>query len=179
MFAFHIHARISTCISGNGKDRTAEVFRCILVSLHDAEEYSIAEVRKAKGSPSDVLQKAENTYTAGLKFRMSEVEINTKAKPKYNNTPCKITVDLTKTKMAKLLQSGSPVTPTPSITCAECLEFNTVQAFDITALVDEVGTPREVSEQRRVRDVWFLDGSLAVKQSGEQKLTANQSTTSQ
>ena len=85
------------------KDRTGEIFRCVLVSIHDPSEYCAAEVRKVKGSPADVLQKAEETYKSGLKFRMSDVELNMKAKPEYDNALCKITIDLTRTKMTKLL----------------------------------------------------------------------------
>ncbi len=156
------------------KDRNVEIFGCVLVSIHDPSEYCAAEVRKVKGSPADVLQKAEETYKSGLKFLMSDVELNMKAKPEYNNTPCKITIDLTKTKMTKLLQSGVSVSPEPTITCSECVQFNTVQACDIPALVDETSAPREVGGQRRVRDVYLIDGSLSDDSSGEKPPTAKQ-----
>ena len=62
--------------------------------------------------------------------------LNGNAKPEYINAPCKVMVALNNTTMTKLMQTGTSIAPQPSITCAECLDFQRVQAFDITALVD-------------------------------------------
>ena len=148
-----------------GRQRTGKLFHCTLVSVPDDTQYCSAEVRKTKGDTPDVLEKALNTYQAGFRFRMSKVALNGKAKPEYNNAACKIVVDLTNTTMTKLLYTGTTITPQPSITCAECLDFNKVQAFDITALVDSASEKRNVKDNRRVRDVYLIDGTTtAAKQ---------------
>ena len=121
-----------------GQKRKAKFFQCTLVYVPDDTQYCSAEVRKTKGSTPDVLEQALKTYQAGFRFRMSKVALNGKAKPEYNNASCKIVVDLTNTTMTKILHTGTTFTPQPSITCAECLDFNKVQAFDITALVESV-----------------------------------------
>ena len=38
------------------KSRTAKNFRCALVFVHDHAQYCLAEVRKAKGDPADVIE---------------------------------------------------------------------------------------------------------------------------
>ena len=129
--------------------------------MPDDTQYCSAEVRKTKGSTPDVLERALKTYQAGFRFRMSKVALNGKAKPEYNNAPCNIVVDLTHTTLTKLLHKAASITPQPSITCAECLDFNRVQAFDIPALVDSVSEKRPVEDRRKVRDVYLIDGSLA------------------
>jgi len=151
-----------------GRQRTGKIFHCTLVSVPDDTQYCSAEVRKTKGIALDVLEKALKEFQAGFRFRMSKVALNSKAKPEYNNAACKIVVDLTNTTMTKILHTGTTITPQPSITCAECLDFNKVQAFDITALVESVSEKRNVNGNRRVRDVYLIDGTLSTTTAAKQ-----------
>ena len=143
------------------KPRTAKNFRCVLVFVHDHTQYCLAEVRKAKGDPADIIQRAIDKYNDGLRFRMSHVGLNGNAKLEYINAPCNVIVNLSSTTMTKLMQTGTSIAPQPSITCAECLDFQRVQAFDITALVDSHSEKRLVLGRRHVRDIYLIDGSLS------------------
>ena len=141
-----------------GEKRKSQVFRCILTSLLDPTIYCLAEVRKEKGQ-SDTLEKAMNTYKDNLHFRMSKVVLSSKDKPEYNSTKHKVCVDLSKTTMEPLLQSARSALPHPGVTCADCQAFKSLQAFDITCLVDSVSEARNIASTRYVRDVYLLDGS--------------------
>ena len=96
---------------------------------------------------------------------MSKVALNAAAKPEWTSATCKFVVDLTNTHMTKIVQAGLHITPQPSITCAECHEFNQAQAFDITALVASISDKRDVLQARKVRDIYLIDGSV-LKTSG-------------
>ena len=144
-----------------GQNRKGKTFKCTLVWGPDDTQYCSAEIRKTKGSPPDLFEKAVNTHKDGFRFTMSKVALNGKSRPEYNSAPCKFVVDLTQTTMTKLLHTGTAITPQPSITCAECLGFNKVQAFDITALVDGLSERRDVRERRKVRNVYLIDGTLS------------------
>ena len=146
-----------------GQQRKGKFFKCTLVWMPDNTQYCYAEIRKTKGSPADIFEKAVDTYRDGFRFRMSKVALNGQTKLEYNNAPCKAVVDLTKTTMTKLLDTGTTITPQPSITCSECLDFNKVQAFDITALVDSVSERRDVRDERKVRDVYLIDGTVSTR----------------
>ena len=143
----------------DGQERKGTNFRCTLVSTDDDTQYCLAEVRKVKGSPANIFEKATKDFQESFRFRMSKVVLQGKAKVEYNNASCKFTVDLTATTMTKLLQTGTTMTPKPDITCADCLAINQAQAFDITALVESVSERRDIKDNRKVRDVYLIDGS--------------------
>merc|ERR1711936_210667 len=63
--------------------------------VHDNQQYCVAEIRKTKGSPGDIFDKAVKTYQDGFHFKMSKVALNGKSKPEYVSAPCKFVVDLT------------------------------------------------------------------------------------
>ena len=44
--------------SWNGQERQGQYFRCTLVSTDDDTKYCLAEVRKVKGSPANIFEKA-------------------------------------------------------------------------------------------------------------------------
>ena len=141
----------------DGASRTAKIFRCILVSVHDPSKYCMAEVRKERRSEA-TLREAESKYKSGLKFRLSKVVL-TDGKPEYIGAPCKITVNLQKSKVQPVLQHVEIVRPAPSISCADCISFKQYQAFDITALVISVSEARTLPDGRKVRDVCLSDGT--------------------
>jgi len=145
----------------DGKQRAGKYFRCLLVFVNDNAQYCCAEIRKTRTSPADVFEKAMATYKEGIRFRMAKVELNVKAKPEYNNASCKVTVDLATTSMTKLLSTGADITPQPTITCVDCLNFHKVQAFDMTALVEDVSEKRHLKDKRYVRDIYLIDGTLS------------------
>ena len=81
-------------------------------------------------------------------------------KPEYNYCSHHAVVNLTTTKLERMLQPAHSPHPQPDIDCADCLALERVQAFSITALVHEVSTPRPVDKENRVvRDVIICDGS--------------------
>ena len=129
----------------DNKARTGKVFRCMLVFVHDTSQYCMGEVRKEKGSPANTCEVALEKFHDGSKFRISAVELNIKSKAEYNSATVKHTVDLQKTTTSKLLADAVHRPPQPVVTCAECVAFKSVQAFDITALIDTVSEPRSVS----------------------------------
>ena len=45
----------------------------------------------------------------------------------------------------------------------ECHDFNKVQDFGITALVDSVSERRDVKDERKVRDVYLLGGAMSTR----------------
>lgn len=144
-----------------GQPRTSKVFRCVLVWAHDTSQYCNGEVRKTKGSPPNWLEAAKEKFHNGFKFRISAIELNIKSKPEYTSTTVKHTVDLSKTTMSKLLADTVHRNPQPLVTCAECIAFKSVQAFDITALIDTVSEPRAVGPgNKRVRDIKIIDGTV-------------------
>ena len=145
-----------------GKQKKAKVFKCVLVYVDDHQQYCIAELRKEKTSPPTWAKDASDKFKDGNKFRMSAVELNMKAKVEYVSTTVKITVNLHATKMTKLLADATPRIPQPTMTCLECSQYKSLQALDITALIDTVSESRTVSGQKRARDIHILDGTLKV-----------------
>lgn len=139
--------------------RKTKVWRTILVSTQDNSQYCLGEVKKEKDRPPNVVDSAKDIYKDGLKFRLNAVELRLRERPEFNNASVKVTVDLHSTKTNKLLQDATVHTPKPSITCAECVSFQQLQHFDITACIKEVSVPRPVSGRRHVREVTLLDGS--------------------
>ena len=59
-----------------GQDRKGKVFMCTLVSVHDNQQYCVAEIRKTKGSPGDIFEKAVKTYQDGFHFKMSKLPVS-------------------------------------------------------------------------------------------------------
>ena len=138
--------------------KTAKLFKCLLISVSDNTHYAKAEIRKTKGCPPDIFDKAAKTFQNGFTFKITKVALNNRAKSEYIHTPCKVIIDLTFTTTTKLLV-GIPATAQPSITCAECLLFKQLQAFDICAFVVSVSDKRDVKNDRKVRDLWIIDGT--------------------
>ena len=81
-------------------------------------------------------------------------------RPEFNYCSHHAVVNLTTTKLERMLQPAHSPRPQPDIDCADCLALQRFQAFSITALVHEVSTPRPVDKENRVvRDVIICDGS--------------------
>ena len=140
--------------------RKGKAFRCMLVSIHDPSQYCIGEVKKVQNSPPDAIEKAQTMYQNDFKFRLGPVELSMKAKSEYMSPTVKLTVDLQRTTTTKLLTDGTHRQAQPVTTCAECVEFTSMQAFDITALVDTVSEARTVTNNKYVRDVQIIDESF-------------------
>ena len=80
-------------------------------------------------------------------------------KPEFNNCSHHAVVNLTTTKLERMLQPTQSPRPQPDMDCADCLALQRFQAFSITALVHEVSNPRPVDKDRVVGDVVICDGS--------------------
>ena len=70
-----------------GHQRKGKFFKCTLVWIPDNTQYCYAEIRKTRGSPADIFEKAVDTYRDGFRFRMSKVALNGQTRLEYNNAP--------------------------------------------------------------------------------------------
>ena len=140
-----------------GVEKPFTRFECVLVSLHDPTQYCLGEVRAAR-SRSLSPEQAEAKFQDKLCFRISDVMFN-QGKPEFNYCSHHAVVNLTTTKLERMLQPAHSPRPQPDIDCADCLALQRFQAFSITALVHEVSDPRPVDKDRVVRDVVICDGS--------------------
>ena len=64
-----------------GQQRKGKFFKCTLVWMPDNTQYCYAEIRKTKGSPADIFEKAVDTYRDGFRFRISKVASLSSATP--------------------------------------------------------------------------------------------------
>ena len=101
---------------------------------------------------------AEDKFKDKVCFRISNVKFN-QGKPEFNYCSHHAIVNLTTTKLERMLEPAHSPRPQPDIECADCLALQRFQAFSITALVHEVSNPRPVDKDRVVRDVVICDGS--------------------
>ena len=145
--------------------KKAQAFKCVLVYVHDPKQYCVGEVRKDKTSSKTWLKEAQDQFQNNFKFKMSHVQINTKAPSTYVSTTVKTTVNLKGTQMAKCFAHPTHCTPKPTMSCKECAQYKDTQALDITALIDNVSEPRVVNDRKRARDIVILDGTLKANSS--------------
>ena len=81
-------------------------------------------------------------------------------KPASIHTPCRLAIDLRKTKAEKLLQSSSyPPTPVPTVTIADVFELKQKQRFDRMAIAAEIIVARKSGAGVHIADVRLVDGT--------------------
>ena len=111
---------------------------CILVSPEDTGQYFLAQYMKTATNWTKY-EHAVKISEKGTHFGMSKVGFVVDGKPQYVNTLLKSVVDLSETEM-DMAVAASAVQPDPSTTMANTRQLEANQCFDVTALVQEVGS---------------------------------------
>ena len=141
----------------SGKQVDAQKLQVILQSKH-AEQYCIGVARLLKQDKAD-LQKLQTRFQVGTTWKFTAITLMNE-KSAYIHTPCRIAVDLRKSKAEALLQSMSfPSAPVPTVTIADILQLKDVQRFDLMAIVEAILQQRTGSLGLQIYDVRLVDGS--------------------
>ena len=139
-----------------GKEVPTQKLQIILQSKI-AEQYCLGVAKLQKKDKTELKQMADR-WQIGTTWRLKDLTLHTE-KPAYIHTPCRIAIDLRKTKTEKLLQSASyPPTPVPTITIADVLELKQMQRFDLMAIPAAIIEERKSGAGVRIADVRLVDG---------------------
>ena len=142
-------------------EKKGAAFRCLLVSLSHPNQYARGEVTMGKDDRTP-LNQADAALKDNKAFRISQVRFQTATAQEYVHTPQKFVVNLKQTKRNPLMshKEGEIVQAQPSMTLAEINDLKQAQRFDVTALVEQVGEPRDAGKTGRVyRRVTLIDQS--------------------
>ena len=119
--------------SWNGKQVEAQKLQVILQSKV-AEQYCIGVARMQRHDKAE-LQQMQTRFQVGSTWKFRSITLMSE-KSAYIHTPCRIAVDLRKSKAEALLQSMSfPSAPVPVVTIADILQLKDMQRFDLMAIV--------------------------------------------
>ena len=129
----------------------------IILQSKIAEQYCLGVAKLQKKDRTE-LKKMADRWQIGSTWRLKDLTLHND-KPAYIHTPCRIAIDLRKTKTEKLLQSTSyPPTPVPTITIADVLELKQMQRFDLMAIPAAIIDERKSGAGVRIADVRLVDG---------------------
>ena len=104
-----------------GKEVSTQKLQIILQSKI-AEQYCLGVARLQKKDKSELKQIASH-WKSGTTWRFKAISAHND-KPAYINTPCRLVIDLRKSKTQALLQSTSfPQVPVPTVTIADVLQL--------------------------------------------------------
>ncbi len=158
VFRAKVHKYNYTDRNGNAKEGTS--FRCILVAKDDPTLYIAGQCTMWSNNMVPV-QAAANKFANDLHFRISNVSLDTRAKPQYLHTPLKIVVEVGRTTATPLLREkdGPSCVPCPILTLHDCKALQQTQRFDISTLVESMTEPRVVSYSRRIISLTLIDHS--------------------
>ena len=139
-----------------GKEVLTQKLQIILQSKI-AEQYCLGVAKLQKKDKTELKAMAERWQTGTTwKFRALTF-LNDK--PAYIHTPCRIAIDLRKTRAQALLQSTSfPPTPVPTVTIADVLQLKQMQRFDIMAIPAKIMDERRSGAGIQIADVRLVDG---------------------
>ena len=158
----------------NGGMKNGKSFRCLLVSTQDRAQYLAANLTM-KGTNDKPLREAQAKFKEYHLFRMDKTRLKTDVQQQYIHSPVKVVVDVGGTRFDALVVSGDgdaeQLAPEPPMTVADCVELDSSQQFDVTALVEHVSPEREVTDARKVRDVILVDGSKIKEKLQQLKLS--------
>ena len=143
--------------SWNGKQVETQKLQVILQSKV-AEQYCIGVARLQKQDKAE-LQKMQTRFQVGSTWKFRSITLMNE-KSAYIHTPCRIAVDLRKSKADALLQSMSfPSAPVPVVTIADILQLKDMQRFDLMAIVAAILQERKGNLGLQIFDVRLVDGS--------------------
>ena len=141
----------------NGTQVDTQKMQVILQSKHP-EQYCLG-VAKLQRKDKSELQKMAVRWQLGSTWRFTVITL-LNDKPAYIHTPCRIAVDLRKSKAQALLQSISfPLAPVPTVTIADILQLKEMQRFDLMAIAAKILEERQASHGLQIIDVRLVDGS--------------------
>ena len=152
--------------------KSGAAFQCLLVAANDPETYISASTVMRAGN-KEPLEALRNKFKDNRKFRLSKVALQTQAKQQYLHTPLKMRIDIGKTHSEPLLsaQDGEIVQPEPKLTLRDCAQLQQAQRFDVTGLVESISEERQVTENRKVRNLILVDDSGQNKKIQQMVLT--------
>ena len=108
-----------------GKDVHTQKLQIVLQSKI-AEQYCLGVAKLQKKDRTELKNMADR-WQVDSTWRFTNLALHSD-KPAYIHTPCRIAIDLRKTKAEALLQSSSyPPTPVPTVTIADVLELKQMQ----------------------------------------------------
>ena len=154
--------------SWNGDQVRTQKVQVILQSkTPDQYCWGVAKLQKKDKSE---LKKIAERWQKGSAWRFKAI-ILLNDKPAYIHTPCRIAIDLRKSKAQALLQSTSfPQAPVPIVTIADVLQLKQMQRFDLMAITAQIIDVRTSGTGMHIADVRLVDGS---KQSDSTKECAS------
>ena len=141
----------------NGKQVETQKLQVILQSKRP-EQYCMGFARLQKQDKAE-LQKMKSRFQVGNTWKFTAITLMSE-KSAFIHTPCRIAVDLRKSKTQALLQSMSfPSAPAPTVTIADILQLRETQRFDLMAIVATILEERKGPFGLQIYDVRLVDGS--------------------
>ena len=148
---------VSYTYSWNGKQVETQKLQVILQSKI-AEQYCIGVARLQKQNKAE-LQKMQSRFQLGSTWKFKAITLMNE-KSAYIHTPCRIAVDLRKSKAEAMLQNMMfPSAPVPVVTIADILQLKDTQRFDLMAIVAAILQERKGNMGLQIFDVRLVDGS--------------------
>ena len=130
----------------------------VLLQSKLPDQYCLGVAKLVKGDKSDLMRVADR-WQCGTTWRFKGITL-LNDKPAYIHTPCRIAIDLRKSKAQALLQSTSfPQAPVPNVTIADVLHLKQMQRFDLMAVPAIILEERASSAGMHIADVRLMDGS--------------------
>ena len=130
----------------------------VLLQSKLPDQYCLGVAKLVKGDKSDLMRVADR-WQCGTTWRFKGITL-LNDKPAYIHTPCRIAIDLRKSKAQALLQSTSfPQAPVPNVTIADVLHLKQMQRFDLMAVPATILEGRKASAGMHIADVRLVDGS--------------------
>ena len=149
-----------------GKPQKGQKLECLLVTSDG--NYCQGVVRtlppRAGGEdPGSELKKVLQKFTSGSVWRMTKVAL-AKEKKEYMGSPCKVCIDIRKTRTDPVLRGAvkMPPAPAPEEDLKTIVSLPSSQRVDITALVQNMSDVRnEVTAygRKQIVDITIVDGS--------------------
>lgn len=154
------------------REKKGAAFRCLLVYLPDPTQYAKGEIGM-KSQDMKPLEAAKEKFKESITFRMSRVKFQGNTAQEYVHTPQKFVVNLSLTKFDPLVSKvqGGVIQAQPSMTLSEMSDLKQNQRFDVTALVEQVGDPQPVKNNRVRRIVKLIDQAESDSKVQETKWT--------
>ena len=140
-----------------GKEVHTQKLQIVLQSKI-AEQYCLGVAKLQKKDRTELKNMADR-WQVDSTWRFTNLALHSD-KPAYIHTPCRIAIDLRKTKAEKLLQSVSyPPTPVPTVTIADVLGLKQMQRFDLMAIAATIIDARKSGAGVHIADVRLVDGT--------------------
>ena len=150
---------------GQGRQVPAKKLQVTLVS-QKANAYCLGTARMQRNDEQE-LKLLSVKFGKNTVWKMSQI-ILFQTKGAFINTPCRLDVDLRRTKTDPLLQSPHfPKTVEPKVTVADVLKLTSNQRFDVMALVSKILAHRQPSNGTHVIEVLLVDGSKETAEAAE------------